>query len=58
MGGDTGNGRELGSAILAVILGRLGKSVGFVALNILQRCQNYPPNARWLILSGKGMGAG
>lgn len=41
--------------ILGVILGRLEQSVNLWRLYSALDDQNYPPNARWLVLSGQGM---
>jgi ATP-dependent DNA helicase DinG len=46
---------ETWQPILGVILGRLEQSVGLWRLYSTVDDQNYPPNARWLILSGQGM---
>ncbi|MCB5161838.1 ATP-dependent DNA helicase DinG [Marinomonas algarum] len=46
---------ETWQPILGVILGRLEQSVGLWQLYAAVDDQNYPPNARWLVLSGQGM---
>lgn len=46
---------ETWQPILGVILGRLEQCVGLWQLYSTMDDQNYPPNARWLVLSGQGM---
>jgi len=46
---------ETWQPILGVILGRLEQCVGLWRLYSTVDDQNYPPNARWLVLSGQGM---
>ncbi|MEO9275346.1 ATP-dependent DNA helicase DinG [Marinomonas sp. 5E14-1] len=46
---------ETWQPILGVILGRLEQSVSLWRLYSIVDDQNYPPNARWLVLSGQGM---
>ncbi|NVK73188.1 MAG: ATP-dependent DNA helicase DinG [Oceanospirillaceae bacterium] len=46
---------ETWQPILGVILGRLEVCIGLWRLYSTVDDQNYPPNARWLILSGQGM---
>jgi ATP-dependent DNA helicase DinG len=53
--GVTSETAETWQPILGVILGRLEQSVGLWRLYSTVDDQNYPPNARWLILSGQGM---
>ncbi|RBO82779.1 ATP-dependent DNA helicase DinG [Marinomonas aquiplantarum] len=46
---------ETWQPILGAILGRIEQSVGLWQLYSTTDDQQYPPNARWLILSGQGM---
>ncbi|MBD5772156.1 ATP-dependent DNA helicase DinG [Marinomonas colpomeniae] len=46
---------ETWQPILGVILGRLEQCVSLWRLYSTVDDQNYPPNARWLVLSGQGM---
>lgn len=46
---------ETWQPILGVILGRLEQSIGLWQLYCAVDDQAYPPNARWLVLSGQGM---
>ena len=46
---------ETWQPILGVILGRLEQCVGLWRLYSAIDDQNFPPNARWLVLSGQGM---
>jgi len=46
---------ETWQPILGVILGRLEQCIGLWRLYSTVDDQNFPPNARWLVLSGQGM---
>ncbi|PYF84737.1 ATP-dependent DNA helicase DinG [Marinomonas alcarazii] len=46
---------ETWQPILGVVLGRLEQCVGLWQLYSTVDDQNFPPNARWLVLSGQGM---